>query len=129
VLRGRRWLIAYGGTDSAGCSGLAMATCISVRICYGVRLQEWSHWPVATAYGQKRPTPASLPTEGGGGGGDRMDEGWKAGGRRTTMTLSRLSIKLYRDYADGLAGVVCSSTWDTELRKIEQIQAAGISAS
>jgi hypothetical protein len=40
----------------------------------------------------------------------------------------RLSIKLYRDYTDGFVGVVRSSTWDTELRKIEQTQAAGTSA-
>jgi hypothetical protein len=33
---------------------------------------------VATAYGQKR--PASSKTEGGRGGGGRMDKGWKAGG-------------------------------------------------
>ena len=51
-----------------------------------LRLREWSHCPVTTAYGQKR--PASSPTEGGGGVGGWTDEGWKAGGaaRRTTMT-------------------------------------------
>jgi hypothetical protein len=32
----------------------------------------------------------------------------------------RLSIELYGDYADGFAGVVGSSTWDAELRKIER---------
>jgi hypothetical protein len=40
----------------------------------------------------------------------------------------RLCIELYRDYTDGFAGVVRSSTWDTELRKIERTQAAGTSA-
>jgi hypothetical protein len=40
----------------------------------------------------------------------------------------RLSIELYGDYTDGFAGVVRSSTWDTELRKIERTQAAGTSA-
>jgi hypothetical protein len=40
----------------------------------------------------------------------------------------RLSIELYRDYTDGFVGVVRSSTWDTELRKIEWTQAAGTSA-
>jgi hypothetical protein len=39
----------------------------------------------------------------------------------------RLCIELYRDYTDGFAGVVRSSTWHTELRKIERTQAVGTS--
>jgi hypothetical protein len=39
----------------------------------------------------------------------------------------RLAIELHRDCANGFAGVVRSSTWDTELRKIERTQAAGTS--
>jgi hypothetical protein len=40
----------------------------------------------------------------------------------------RLAIKLCGDCANGFSGVVRSSTWDTELRKIEQTQAARTSA-
>jgi hypothetical protein len=40
----------------------------------------------------------------------------------------RLAIELHRDCANRFAGVVRSSTWDTELRKIERTQAAGTSA-
>jgi hypothetical protein len=40
----------------------------------------------------------------------------------------RLSIELFGDYANGFAGVVCLSTWDTKLKKIERTQAAGTSA-
>jgi hypothetical protein len=39
-----------------------------------------------------------------------------------------LAIELYGDYTDIFAGVVRSSTWDTELSKIERTQAAGTSA-
>jgi hypothetical protein len=39
-----------------------------------------------------------------------------------------LSIKLCGDCANGFSGVVRSSTWDAELRKIERTQAAGTPA-
>jgi hypothetical protein len=40
----------------------------------------------------------------------------------------RLAIKLCGEYTDGFSGVVRSSKWETELRKIERTQAAGTSA-
>ena len=98
--------VAYGSASSSGwrlnrvawlrCSVARTAPADSVRRRVGgilgdgygdvfqradmLRLREWSHCPVATAYGQKRLRPVSWPTEGGGGSGERMDEGWKAGG-------------------------------------------------
>jgi len=36
----------------------------------------------------------------------------------------RLAIKTCGEYGNGFSGVVRSSTWNTELRKIEQTQAA-----
>ena len=39
----------------------------------------------------------------------------------------RLAIELYGNGANEYTGVVRLSTWDTELRKIEQTQAARIS--
>jgi len=40
----------------------------------------------------------------------------------------RLSIELYGDYANGFVGVVRSSTWDLELRKIERTSATETSS-
>ena len=59
-------MIIMSGASSSGRRGRARVVCgDAIQRPVMRRLREWSHGPVATAYGQKRPRPASWPTEGG----------------------------------------------------------------